>query len=169
MRQGFYPILVGFQAVPILAVAPFVSIWFGPGILGKAIMAGLICYFPATVISTDGFSRSNRDALFLLRSFGCSRWRIFSALQFPSAIPALVSAFEVSATLCTIGAVVAELSGASKGVGYLILMASYEFRTTTLFAVLAVTSFATLALFKTVQILGKAYVRRYTFSYASTE
>lgn len=167
IRQGFYPLIVGFQAVPIVAIAPFVIIWFGPGLAGKAFMAALICYFPATVIATNGFSRVNRDALAFMMSLGASRWRIFWSLQFPSAIPAIVSALQVSATLCTVGAIVAELSGASEGVGYLIIRASYEFRTVTLFAILAITSVATFALFKAVQLLGNRYGRRFTFSYAA--
>ena len=165
-RQGFYPIVVAFQAVPIVAVAPFVNIWFGPGLVGKVVMAALICYFPAAVISTDGFSKVNRDALALLRSLGATKQRIFRVLSLPSAIPAIVSALQVSATLCMVGAVVAELSGSDKGAGYLILRASYEFRTPMLFAVLAVTSGATFGLFKCVQLLGGYYARRYTFSYA---
>ncbi len=166
-RQGLYPLVVGFQAVPIVALAPFVSIWFGPGLLGKAFIAALICYFPATVIATDGFARVNRDALAFMESVGASQWRVFWSLRFPSAIPAIMAALQVSATLCTVGAVVAEISGANQGVGYLILRASYEFRTVTLFAALTVTSIATFALFKTVQAIGAWYGRRYVFSYAA--
>lgn len=165
-RQGFYPIIIGMQAVPVVAIAPFILIWFGSGIIGKAIMAGLICYFPATVTSTDGFSKLNRDGLLLLQSMGASQWRIFMSLRLPSAIPGIMSALQVSASLCTIGAIVAELAGASKGVGYLIVMASYEFRTPTLFAVLSLTSFVTFFFFKAIQLIGNKYARKYSFSYS---
>lgn len=165
-RQGLYPIVVAMQAVPVVAIAPFILIWFGSGIAGKAIMAGLICYFPATVISTDGFSRVNRDGLLLLQSMGASWWRIFKSLRLPSAIPGIMSALQVSATLCTIGAIVAELAGANKGVGYLIVMASYQFNTSMLFAVLSMTSIATFLLFKGVQFIGDKCVKKYSFSYS---
>ncbi|MEN3333029.1 MAG: putative hydroxymethylpyrimidine transport system permease protein [Blastocatellia bacterium] len=165
-RQGLYPIVVGMQAVPVVALAPFIIIWFGSGITGKAIMAGLICYFPATVISTDGFTKVNRDGLLLLESMGAGWWQIFKTLRLPSAIPGIMSALQVSASLCTIGAVVAELAGASKGVGYLIVRASYEFRTPMLFAVLSLTSLATFFFFKTVQLIGEKYARKYSFSYS---
>ena len=135
--------------------------------MGKAVMAALICYFPATVISTNGFMRVNRDALLLLQSIGASRWRTFFGLQLPSAVPGILSALEVSATLCFVGAVVAELAGASKGVGYLIVRASYEFDSTRLFAVLTITSIATIAFFALVRYIGSHYARRYRFSYAS--
>lgn len=166
LREGGYPLIVALQAVPIVAVAPFIMIWFGPGLAGKAIMAGLLCYFPATVIATDGFSRVNREALNFMLSLGASRWQVFSALRLPSAIPSILSALEVSATLCTVGAVVAELAGSSEGIGYLVVRASYEFRTVTLFAVLSVTSCSTLVLFKAVQALGRRYGRRFSFSFA---
>jgi NitT/TauT family transport system permease protein len=97
---------------------------------------------------------------------GATWWQIFKSLRFPSAIPGIVSALQVSATLCTIGAVVAELAGANKGVGYLIVLASYEFRTPTLFAVLGMTSFATFLFFKTVQYIGRKYAEKYSFSYS---
>ncbi len=167
LREGMYPIVVGLQAVPVVAVAPFVLIWFGPGLVGKAIMAGLICYFPATVIATNGFSRVNRDALTFLRSLGATPQQVFWSLRLPGAIPSILSALEVSATLCTVGAVVAEMAGSSEGVGYLIVRASYEFRTATLFSALAVTSLFTFLLFKIVQLLGRHYGYRYSFSYTT--
>ena len=165
IKLGLYPIMIGLQAVPIIAIAPFINIWFGPTILGKAIMAGLICYFPAVVIATNGFSTTNRDAFYLLESIGATKWQIFYHLRLPSAIPSIVSALQISSTLCTIGAIVAELSGASKGVGYIIVRASYEFRTTMLFATLAVTSIATITLFKFVQFIGDKYGKRFSLSY----
>ena len=166
VRQGIYPIIVAMQAVPIVAIAPFIQIWFGSGMTGKAVMAALICYFPATVISTNGFSKANRDALLFLESLGASRWQVFHRLRFPSAIPGIMSALQVSASLCVIGAVVAELAGANKGVGYLIVSASYEFRTTDLFAILAITSIASFVLFKLVEFVGNVYATKYSFSYA---
>jgi len=120
VKLSFYPLMVGLQAVPIIAIAPFINIWFGSGLLSKAIMAGLLCYFPAVVIATNGFSSVNNDALSLLKSVGANRWQIFYHLRFPSAIPSLLSALQISSTLCTIGAIVAELSGANQGIGYLI-------------------------------------------------
>jgi NitT/TauT family transport system permease protein len=168
IQKGIYPVIVGLQAVPILAIAPFILIWFGPGLIGKAVMAALICYFPATVISTDGLSRVNRDALALFDSLGASRSTIFWSLRLPAAFPAIISSLQVSATLCIVGAIVAELSGASKGVGYLIIRASYEFRTTMLFAVLTLVSLVTYGFFYLIQTLGRRLSRRFTFNYTSS-
>lgn len=169
VRQAFYPIVVGLQTVPIVAIAPFIIIWFGPGLIGKVIMAALICYFPATVISTNGFSHVNKDALALLKSIGASKMRIFTNLRFPSAVPAIISALQVSSTLCAIGAIVAELAGSDKGVGYLIIRASYEYRTPMLFATLIITSIATFLFFKIIQSVGGIYAIRYKFGYSTNE
>ncbi len=166
-RDGFYPVVVGLQAVPVVALAPYMYIWFGPGLAGKAAMAGIICYFPATVIATNGFSRVNSDALMLMRSLGASPSQIFWSLRLPAAVPSILSALEVSITLCTVGAVVAELAGASEGIGYLVVRASYEFKTTSLFAALVVISLSTFLLFRIVQTLGKYYAARYSFSYST--
>lgn len=165
-REGVYPLLVAFQAVPIVALAPFVNMWFGTGLAGKVVLAALMCYFPATVISANGFAAVNRDALALLYSAGASEGDVFRILRVPSAIPAIFAALEVSATLSTIGAVVAEIAGSNKGIGYLIVRASYEFRTSTLFAALATISLATVAQFKVVHWLGMRLSSRFRFSYA---
>ncbi|MGH0028960.1 MAG: ABC transporter permease [Myxococcota bacterium] len=169
VRESLYPLVVGLQAVPVVAVAPFVTVWFGPGLAGKAFLAGLICYFPAVVVATDSFARVDRESFMFLRSLGATRWEIFRHLRLPSAVPGVFSALRISITLCTVGAVVAELSGAGRGVGYLIVRASYEFNTPLLFAVLLATSSATFLLFRFVERIGDRYSARFGFTHTNAQ
>jgi ABC-type nitrate/sulfonate/bicarbonate transport system permease component len=166
-RNHVYPFLIGFQAVPIVAIAPFIQIWFGPGLIGKALLASLIVYFPATVIALNAFTQINREGLALMRSMGATRYQIFINLALPASVPRLFSALQVSSTLAPVGAIVAELAGADRGIGFLILRASYEFQTTRLFAILSITSFATILFYAVVNAIGERYGHKFTFSYSN--
>lgn len=169
LRIGIYPVVIGFQAVPILAIAPFVAIWFGTDILGKSVVAALICYFPATVIMTDALTNLNKDALKFLSSLGADRGDVFRYLALPSSVPASLAALQVTSTLCFVGAIVAEIAGSEGGVGFLILKASYEYRTKTLFAVLILVSVVTLAFFLVVRTASARLTRRFSLRYANTD
>lgn len=169
LRIGIYPLVIGFQAIPILAIAPFVAIWFGTDILGKSVVAALICYFPATVIMTDALTNLNKDALKFLSSLGANRGDVFRYLALPSSVPASLAALQVSSTLCFVGAIVAEISGSESGIGFLILKASYEYQTKTLFAVLVLVSVVTLAFFLVVRTASTRLTRRFSLRYANTD
>lgn len=169
VRNSLFPLIVGLQAIPIVAIAPYIQIWFGPGLLGKVFLAALVCYFPATVISTTGFSRANKDASILLEAMGANRWQTLKYLRIPGAVPSILSALKISASLCMIGAIVAELAGAAQGIGYLILRASYEFRSADLFGYVSITTLVCYLLFKGVELLGNIYAKKYSFSYSSSD
>ena len=168
-RQTFYPLVIAFQAVTILAIAPFVAIWFGTDLLGKAIVAAIICYFPATVILTNALTELNRDAHRFLLSLGASRAEILRYLAIPSAVPAVFSAVQVSSVLCVVGALVAEFSGSDFGAGYLILKASAEYQTKTLFAILALVSMVTFAIYFLVGAVGTKVTKTLGFKYTTSQ
>ncbi|MGJ3260801.1 MAG: ABC transporter permease [Rhodospirillales bacterium] len=166
-RESFLPLVVGLQAVPIVAIAPFIMIWFGSGYTGKIVMAALICYFPATVVATRGFLTVSSDAHDVLSAMGATRFQIFRTLALPSAIPSVFSAMELSAILCAIGALVAELSGASRGAGFLIIEASYSFKTSMLFAVLVSVAVFTVGWFSLVRMIGDRLSAKYRLTSVS--
>ena len=167
VRVAVYPVFIALQAVPIIAIAPFVGIWFGTGLVGKAAISALICYFPATVIMTDALLNVNRDGLKFMQSMGASQLEVFRHLAFPTAVPSVLAALQVSSTLCFVGAIVAELSGADSGIGFLILKASYEYRTSTLFALLILISAVTVTFYLAVATIARKVARRFTIQYAS--
>lgn len=114
------PYLVALQAVPIVAIAPLLIIWFGPGVTSKVIICALLVFFPMlinTVIGMRGIPAELRD---LMASLEASPLQTFWHLELPAALPIVIGGLKVSATLSVIGAVVGEFVSASEGLGYLI-------------------------------------------------
>ncbi len=114
------PYLVALQAVPIIAVAPLLIIWFGFGISSKILVCALTVFFPALMSTVVGLRTVEPDLVALMRSLQASRWQTFTMLEVPSALPFLLTGLKVGVTLAVIGAVVGEFVGADRGLGFLI-------------------------------------------------
>ncbi len=134
VEQGLAPYFVALQAVPIVATAPLLIIWFGNGLLSKVIMAAMICFFPMVINSAAGLGSVPSEALDLMRILSASRTQVFFKLRLPASLPFLFSGLRISATLSVIGAVVAEMAGANKGIGFQIMVSSYQTDTPMLFS-----------------------------------
>ena len=114
------PYIVASQSVPIVAIAPLLIIWFGPGMLSKVLTCALIVYFPILINTVVGVRAVPEDLYDLMRSLQAGRWQIFSKLEVPSALPVLLGGLRIGATLAVIGAVVGEFVGSDRGLGFLI-------------------------------------------------
>lgn len=156
-----YPYAVILKSIPIITIAPLLIIWFGNGITGKVVMSALICFFPAIVNGTKGLQSIDQEALDLFKSLFASKWQIFIKLRLPSSVPYLFSALKISSTLSVVGAIVAEFTGATSGLGFLITMASYRYNTSLIFVGIIGCGFAGLLLFSTVAIFEKIFSNRF--------
>ena len=114
------PYLVALQAVPIVAIAPLLVIWFGAGIASKVLICALIVFFPMLVNTVTGMRSIPPELRDLMYSLEATPWQTFWQLELPAALPVVLSGLKVSATLSVIGAVVGEFVSASEGLGYLI-------------------------------------------------
>lgn len=133
-ERSAYPYLVALKSVPIVAVAPLITLWIGDGFASKVAMAALITFFPMVVNATLGLKSVDQKALDLMHVLKATDKQIFRKLRVPAAIPYLLSALKISAPLAVVGAIVAEMTGASSGIGYLILVAAYKVDTAFMFA-----------------------------------
>ena len=136
VNQMFYPLLVALQSVPKVALAPILLVWLGTGIESKLAIAWLVAFFPIVVDTAAGLQSAPRDLLELARSLGSSRWQVFRMVQFPSALPFVVTGAKVAVTLAVIGAVIGEFVGSSEGLGFLLLTATSQINTALAFAAL---------------------------------
>jgi NitT/TauT family transport system permease protein len=139
-KEAFYPYMIGLKSMPLVAIAPLLVIWFGYGIFGKVIMAAFIAFFPLVVNATIGMNSVEEDALDLMRSFSATRLSILLKLRLPASVPFILSALKISSGLAVVGAIVAELTGAREGLGFSIMMATYNIDTPTLFATIFLAS-----------------------------
>ncbi len=137
-RSAVYPLIVGTQAVPILAAAPLLVVWFGFGIEPKIIIATLITFFPIAVGMAVGLRTVSPEAQLLARSMGLGRMRTFTKIEFPAALPSLFGGLKTATALVIVGAVVAEFVASSAGLGHVVVRASGTLDTPILFAALLV-------------------------------
>jgi putative hydroxymethylpyrimidine transport system permease protein len=146
MHRLIMPLLIFTQAVPVFALAPILTLWFGYGIASKVVMAVLIIYFPVTSAFYDGLTRVPEDILDMAKTMGGTKRQIMRHIKIPHALPSLGTGLKLAAVYAPIGAVIGEWVGASKGLGYLMLLANGRAKTDLMFASLFTLAIMTLLL-----------------------
>lgn len=117
------PYLVAAQATPILALAPLIALWFGPGLAGKVLICALIVFFPVAVATMVGIRSVDAGLLELGRALRATPRQVLRTLEIPAALPSILGGMRVGVTLAVVGAVVGEWAGAERGLGVLINLA----------------------------------------------
>lgn len=133
LEQVLSPYLVASQAVPLVAIAPLLVLWFGPGIFSKILICALIVFFPVLVNTIVGIRAVPRAMYDLMHSLRATRGQILHHLEIPAALPIFLGGLRIGATLSVIGAVVGELVGADRGLGVLINISRGTFDTPMVF------------------------------------
>jgi NitT/TauT family transport system permease protein len=127
------PYVVASQSVPIVAIAPLLVIWFGPGLASKVLICALIVFFPVLVNTIVGLRGVPEELQDLMRSLQATRWQNLRYLEVPSALPVMLGGLRIGATLSVIGAVVGEFAGANRGLGFLINVSRFQYDTALVF------------------------------------
>ena len=135
-----YPIIIMFQAMPKVALVPLILVWFGLGLTSKVVSAALIAFFPLMVNTIVGLRSADEDRVNLMRSLAASRWQIFRMLQLPNAMPYIFAGLEIAMIFSLIGAIVAELISAEKGLGMLMQSMSFTMDVAGQFSILLILS-----------------------------
>lgn len=148
------PLLVFTQAVPVFALAPILTLWFGYGMGSKIIMAVLIIYFPVTSAFYDGLSRTPLGLLDLARTMGAKPSQVMWRIKIPHALPSLASGLKLASVYAPIGAVIGEWVGSSNGLGYLMLLANGRAKTDLMFASVFVLAIMTVILHRLISVLA---------------
>ena len=151
------PYIVASQSIPVVAIAPLLVIWFGPGKFSKILISALIIFFPVLVNTIVGLRSVPEELRDLMRSLRATRWQTFRLLEVPAALPVLFGGLKVGATLAVIGAVVGEFVGADEGLGFLVNVARGLYDTALVFVCLAVLVMMALTLFGMVALLERRF------------
>ncbi len=154
------PYLVAAQATPILALAPVLALWFGPGLLGKVVIAALIVFFPVAVSTMVGIRSVDAGLLELGRSLRATRRQVLLTLEIPAAMPSIFGGLRIGITLAVVGAIVGEWAGAERGLGVLVNIARGSlFDIPLMFATLVTIAAFGVALYLVVVLVERSVVR----------
>jgi NitT/TauT family transport system permease protein len=121
------PLAVGIRVIPVVAVAPLLTLALGRGLATVVTVAGLLVFFPTLINGILGLRSVTRDQLDMMRMADASSWQVFHRLRLPAAMPALFAGFQVAAASSVLGAMLAEWVASGNGLGYLILQSSFQF------------------------------------------
>ena len=135
---GIYPVLIGFNSIPKVAVVPVLILWFGLGEIPAVMTAFLISFFPIVVNVATGLATTEPELEDVLRALGASKLDIMRKVGIPRSLPYFFGSLKVAITLAFVGAVVSETVGANKGIGKLMLDAQAAFQVPIVFAGLLV-------------------------------
>ena len=158
LRRAVYPLLIASQTIPVVVLAPILVIILGYGIAPKLVVVAIICFFPIVVNGLDGLRSVDDDFIRMMKTLHASRAAIFRRIEFPAALPLIFSGLRIAATFASIGAVFGEWSGASAGLGFVMLEATPNLQTARIFAAIMILTLIALLLFGLVSLLEKVLV-----------
>ncbi len=138
LERSLYPFIIAFQALPKVALAPLLVIWFGLGFNGKIYITAIITFFPVLISALSGSHAVDPDRLDLARSCNARPLQIMRKIVIPSAMPFVFTGLNVASALAVLGAIVGEFVGARAGLGMLLIQYDQSMEIAPLFAVLII-------------------------------
>ena len=164
---GLYPLMVGFNSVPKVAVVPILVIWFGIGTIPAILTAFLIAFFPIVVNVATGLATIEPELEDVLRALGAKKMDIMLKVGIPRALPYFFGSLKVAITLAFVGSVVSETVAANSGVGHMMLAAQSQFNVPLVFAgllALAIEGIVMYAIMAWLEMRMTGWAHRSTFS-----
>ncbi|WP_180898937.1 ABC transporter permease [Martelella soudanensis] len=159
LQQALFPWAIVIKTIPIIAIAPLLTIWLGFGIQPKIAVAAISCFFPTLVNVTRGLKSLDAPVLDFMKIIHASQAQVFWHARRNAALPYLFSAMKITVGMSMIGAIVAEFTGANLGIGTIIVNAGYRQDAVMLFSAIIVTSLVTIAMYYAVILLEKFALR----------
>lgn len=156
---GIYPVLVGFNSVPKVAVVPVLILWFGIGEVPAVLTAFLISFFPIVVNVATGLATTEPELEDVLRALGASKLDIMRKVGIPRSLPYFFGSLKVAITLAFVGAVVSETVGSNRGIGKLMLDAQAAFQVPIVFAGLLVLAVLGIVLYAITALVERRFTR----------
>jgi NitT/TauT family transport system permease protein len=161
LQNTIYPILLAFQSMPKVAIAPLLVLWIGFGVMPKIAVVFLVCFFPIIVATASGLTAIPQALMDLIRSLSANSLQTFIKVRFPTAMPHIFVGLKISITFAVIGAVIGEFVGSEQGLGYLILVSTSQSRTPLAFGALVILTVMSMILY-----YGVEYIERWTIPWA---
>jgi NitT/TauT family transport system permease protein len=155
LERAVLPLLVLFNTLPKVALAPLFVIWLGYGIWPNIVIAVTVSFFPVVINTAAGLSQVEPELLDLVRTLKASKWQVFRKIRFPNALPYIFAGLKLNATLAVIGAIVGEFVASSAGLGALIIAGGVTLDTPSIFAALCLIALLGLGLYAAVVLVER--------------
>jgi len=159
LQVTYFPIVLFFNTIPILALSPIIILIFGLGMTPKIVIAAVICFFPTLVNMIRGLDSASDNEHELFRVLSATRSEIFWSLRLPRALPMLFSSLRIASATAVIGAIVGEWIGSDKGLGALIIQASFNYQSDRLYAAIVLSSCLSIVLFCAVVLVERRVIK----------
>jgi len=160
LQAAYFPVVLFFNTIPILALSPIIILIFGLGMTPKIVIAAVICFFPTLINMIRGLDSATPSEHELFRVLSSTRWEVFWRLRLPRALPLLFSSLRIASATSVIGAIVGEWIGSDKGLGALIIQATFNYQSDRLYAAIVMSSSLSIFLFLVV-VLAERRILRY--------
>ncbi len=159
VQAAYFPVILFFNTIPILALAPVIILIFGLGVLPKIIIAAVICFFPTLVNMIRGLESVTPNELELFRVLSASKFETLWKLRLPRALPFLFASLRISSATAVIGAVVGEWIGSDRGLGAMIIQATFNYQSGRLYAAITLCSCLAILLFLVIVAIEKRVLK----------
>lgn len=157
--RGLYPVMIGFNSIPKVAVVPILVIWFGIGEVPAILTSFLISFFPVVVNVATGLATMEPELEDVLRALGARKMDIMLKVGIPRTQPYLFGSLKVAITLAFVGAVVSETIAANAGLGFLMAQAGSNFQMPLVFAGLVMLAVEGIAMYAVFALMEKRMTR----------
>jgi NitT/TauT family transport system permease protein len=164
VKEVLHPYIIASQAMPKLALAPLLTLWFGYGFMPKIIITALISFFPLFESTVAGLSYIDKDKLALFRSLRATPFQTLIKLRLPTALPYLLSGLRVAIVLSVVGATVSEFIGANQGLGAVITTAMGMMNTPLMFSAFILLTVIGILLYQSISLLEHLLFKKYYYS-----
>lgn len=152
---GLYPLMIGFNAIPKVAVVPILVLWFGIGFVPAVLTAFLISFFPIVVNVATGLATIEPELEDVLKALGASKLDIMRKVGIPRTLPYFFGSLKVAITLAFVGTVISESVASNYGIGNLMLQAQAQFQVPLIFAGLVVLAVEGIVMYAAMAVLEK--------------
>ena len=157
--KSWLTLVVALNAVPIVALAPIMNLWFGNGIGSRIAIVTVTTMVAMAVNAHKGMTNVNPLSLDLMRSYAASKRQVFSYLRIANSLPYVFTALKINATASMIGAIVGEFFYASKGLGYLLSNSIKVAQMPLGWACIVIAAIVGIAFYLAVELLEKIFMK----------
>ena len=158
LEKSILPFAVATRAIPTIAIAPVMVLWFGTDVLSKTLLSAFAAFFPILINFTKGLNGIDGDVIDLMKTYTATKWQIFIKVRVPYALSDLFVGLKVASSFAVIGAIISEYIGVTKGIGYLIKSSTYYSETDLTFAGIVAASFVGIFLYWLIELVEKRVV-----------